>query len=193
MIVLRILAGIVFFMQLPVPLYWFVLHPGMRYWRGHRKAGYIVALACSWLPVTVCLIVFRSALFSGARPSAPSIILGLGMIAFEAWVFTRVRRDLGDARLVGHTELLGGGEIANRGVYARIRHPRYLASFLALVGACLLAATCLMWTIAAIWTVLTFAAILMEEREMRARFGASYEVYARRVPRFLPSFIRARN
>jgi protein-S-isoprenylcysteine O-methyltransferase Ste14 len=31
------------------------------------------------------------------------------------------------------------------------------------------------------------AAIAMEERELRRRFGASYEEYCRRVPRFIPS------
>jgi protein-S-isoprenylcysteine O-methyltransferase Ste14 len=32
------------------------------------------------------------------------------------------------------------------------------------------------------------AAITMEEREMRARFGAEFENYARQVPRFVPAW-----
>lgn len=192
MIVLRIIAGIVFFMQLPVPLYWFVLHPGRKFWRTRRKAAYIVALACSWLPVTVCLILFHARMFSRRTPSLAAMVAGLALIAFEVWIFARVRRDLGDARLVGHAEILGSGEIATRGLYSHIRHPRYAASFLALLGACLLAATRLMWIVLAVWTVLTLTAISLEEREMRARFGPSYHAYARRVPRFLPFPIRPR-
>lgn len=180
-------------MQLPVPLYWFVLHPGMRYWRNHRKAGYIVALMCSWLPVTVCLIVFRSALFRRTVPPWPAMALGFALIAAEVWMFARVRRDLGDKRLVGHAELLGGGEIASHGIYAHVRHPRYAASFLALVGGCMLGGTRTMFVVTAVWLVLTLTAIAMEEREMRSRFGAAYEAYARRVRRFLPIPMRARD
>jgi len=97
-----------------------------------------------------------------------------------------VKRDLGAAKLVGATELSAGGEVISRGIYARIRHPRYLGSFLAILGACLLAGTTALWIVAGAWTVLTRIAIGMEEREMRARFGESYLAYCRRVPRFLP-------
>lgn len=106
-------------------------------------------------------------------------------------MFTRVKADLGGARLVGKTELSGGGEIAQRGIYARIRHPRYTGSLLAICGACLVAGTRVAWILAAIWVVLTRIAIAFEESEMRARFGASYEDYARRVPRFFPRNCRA--
>lgn len=179
-------------MQLPVPLYWFVLHPGMKYWRSHRKAAYMLALACSWLPVTICLFVFHSALFSHTNPSALEILAGLVLIGFEVWMFARVRHDLGDKRLVGHAEILAIGEIESRGVYRFVRHPRYAASFLALIGACLLAASQAMWLAVGMWVVLTLCAIAMEEREMRVRFGAAYDDYARRVPRFLPSLTRQR-
>jgi methanethiol S-methyltransferase len=88
---------------------------------------------------------------------------------------------------VGKTELTGGGEIARHGIYARIRHRRYAGSFLAIVGACLLAGTRATWLTAGVWLVLTPSAISVEERELRTRLGAAYEEYCRRVPRFIPS------
>jgi protein-S-isoprenylcysteine O-methyltransferase Ste14 len=91
---------------------------------------------------------------------------------------------------VGQTELSGGGEVVHRGIYARIRHPRYIGSFLAVVGACCLAGTHAMWIVAAAWLVLTRIAIALEERELHNRFGASYEEYCRRVPRFVPVFAK---
>ncbi|MGH9758363.1 MAG: methyltransferase family protein, partial [Candidatus Acidiferrales bacterium] len=93
--------------------------------------------------------------------------------------------------LVGKTELSWGGEIAEQGIYARIRHPRYTGSLLAICGACLVAGTRVAWILAAAWLLLTGIAIAFEEHEMRARFGASYENYARRVPRFFPRSFRA--
>ena len=180
------LAAAVLFLQLPIPLYWFVVHPQIVFWRRHRTAAYVTGLLCSWLPVTVAMIVYRRELFRTDWPSVGEIALGLGLIIFEGWIFVRVHRDLGGAKLVGATELSGGGEIEQRGVYGRIRHPRYAGSLLAILGACCLAATRSMWTVAGAWLVLTRLAISMEERELRARFGAAYESYCQRVPRFIP-------
>jgi len=180
------LAAIVLFLQLPIPLYWFVVHPQVRFWRRHPKGAYITGLLCSWPPVTVALVVYRHGLFRRDRPPVAAIVAGVGLIIFEGWIFWRVHHDLGTARLVGKTELSGAGEIECGGIYARIRHPRYVGSFLAIIGACLLAGTRAMWVTAAAWLVLTLLAILFEERELRIRFGEAYKDYCTRVPRFLP-------
>ena len=121
-----------------------------------------------------------------------SAVLGFVLLSCEFWIFWRVKRDLGAARFIGQTELSGGGEVARQGIYARIRHPRYVGSLLAILGACFLAGTRLMWAVAAAWTVLTLIAISLEERELRTRFGAAYEDYSRQVPRFLPASTKPR-
>jgi protein-S-isoprenylcysteine O-methyltransferase Ste14 len=180
------LAAIVLFLQLPIPLYWFVLHPLRVSWRRFPRAVYAVGLSCSWLPVTIAIVVLRRKLFADTWPSTIRLATGLALIVFEAWVFWRVHRALGTARLVGKTELEGGGEIERGGIYSRIRHPRYLASFLAILGACLLAGTRVLYLAAAVWLALMAAIIALEEREMRGRFGATYRDYSRKVPRFFP-------
>jgi protein-S-isoprenylcysteine O-methyltransferase Ste14 len=174
------------FLQLPIPLYWFVLHPGKKFWRTRRNAAFIVALLLSWLPVTVVLVIYHRELFRPDWPSPLRFAAGVALILLEVWMFWRVKRELGGARLVGATELAGGGEVAQGGIYATIRHPRYAGSFLAIIGACLLAATRAMWIVAGVWTILTLAAIALEERELRIRFGTAYREYCRRVPRFVP-------
>ena len=184
------IAAIVLFLQLPIPLYWFVMHPQVDYWREHREAAYITGLLLSWLPVTVLLVTFRRTLFRATRPALWEIVAGLSLILFEMWIFWSVKKDLGTLRLVGETELSGGGEIVHSGIYSRIRHPRYIGSFLAIFGACFLAGTRAMWIVAAIWLVLTRIAIMLEERELRNRFGVSYAEYCRRVPRFFPTFAK---
>jgi protein-S-isoprenylcysteine O-methyltransferase Ste14 len=185
------IAAIVLFLQLPIPLYWFVMHPGVGYWRAHQKAGYITGLLLSWLPVTILLLVFHRELFRAARPALWQVSAGFALLIFEIWIFRRVHKDLGTRRLVGQTELSGGGEVVYQGIYARVRHPRYIGSFLAVVGACCLAGTLAMWIVAAAWLVLTRIAIALEERELRNRFGASYQEYCRRVPRFVPVFAKS--
>lgn len=180
------LAALVLFLHLPIPLYWLVVHPWGSFWRSRPKAAYIAGVLCSWLPVTAALVVFRHRLFRSDWPPVASLLTAVGLITFEGWIFWRVHHDLGTARLVGKTELSGSGELEIRGIYARIRHPRYTGSFLAIVGACLLAGTAVMWMIAACWLILMRFAIALEESELRRRFGARYEAYARAVPRFFP-------
>lgn len=181
------IAAIVLFMQLPIPLYWFVLHPAKDFWRMRGNFTYLVALAVSWLPVSILLFVYQRELLRSGWPATWRFVVGLTLIGLEVWMFLRVKRDLGGARLVGATEISGGGQIEQAGIYARIRHPRYAGSFLALIGACLIAGTVATWTIVVIWSILMSLAIGMEERELRARFGNSYQEYCRRVPRFIPS------
>jgi len=185
-ILLRCVAAIVLFLQLPIPLYWFVVHPQVNFWRQHHKAAYIMGLLLSWPPVTVAMIVWRRSLFRNEIPPTSQIIAGLALVVIEGWMFWRVKRDLGGARLVGKTELSGSGEVARSGIYARIRHPRYVGSFLAIIGACLLVGTRNLWIVAGIWVVLTLIAISFEERELRTRFGTAYQDYCAQVPRFFP-------
>jgi protein-S-isoprenylcysteine O-methyltransferase Ste14 len=177
-------------MQLPIPLYWFVVHPQVNFWRQHHKAAYITGLLFSWPPVTAAMILYRHDLFRDQEPPFWRIVAGLALIIFEGWLFRRVKRDLGGARLVGKTELSGSGEVARDGIYARIRHPRYVGSFLAILGACILAGTRDLWIVAGVWSILTLVAIALEERELRARFGATYQDYCARVPRFFPFFTK---
>lgn len=186
MSVLGWLAALVLIVQLPIPLYWFVMHPQIRFWRRHRGAGYAVAFLSAWAPVAWFLIFYRRELFLAVWPPMWRVLGGFALLLCETWIFWRVKGDLGAARLIGHTELSGGGELARHGIYGYVRHPRYVGSFVAIVGVCCLAGARLMWLLAGVWCALTLLAILMEERELRARFGAVYIDYCRRVPRFLP-------
>lgn len=179
-------AAIIFFLQLPNPIFWLVVHPQIGYWRGRARAAYSTALVISWGLVTVALVLFRHVLFIHVRPGDLRIGFGLLLIAGDIWLFERARQDLGTSRLIGKPELSGGGEVVDTGIYSRLRNPRYLGTVASVLGACLLAATPLMWGIAAAWLVLVLLVIGFEERELKARLGAPYTDYCRRVPRFIP-------
>jgi protein-S-isoprenylcysteine O-methyltransferase Ste14 len=183
-----IIAAVVLFLQLPVPMYWFIVHPNAQAWRRHKRTALISAALVAWGSGAIFLFFMRH-YFYAPTTSPARAITGCTLIVAELYLFLRASSDLGYERLTGETELSGGGEIMDAGIYAHIRNPRYTGSFLAILGACLIAGARCMWLTGAIWAALMLAAILLEEREMRGRFGAAYIDYCRRVPRFLPRFL----
>jgi protein-S-isoprenylcysteine O-methyltransferase Ste14 len=186
MFFLRALAALVLFAELPVPIYWLILHPGHLFWRTRIRTAFWTAGLTAWTLGGILIFYFRAQLFALARPPAWMIVAGLALIAIEPLALRRVERELGGMRLVGHAELTGGGALETRGLYARMRHPRYSAMFCAVLGACLIAGTRILWIVAAAWWLVERAVIALEERELLARFGEPYAAYCRRVPAFLP-------
>jgi protein-S-isoprenylcysteine O-methyltransferase Ste14 len=179
-------AGFVLFFELPIPIYWLILHPFNSFWRTRVRAAFWFAGLGAWISGAVILWNFRHVLLSVARPAWISIIAGFALIAVEGYLFVRVEKELGAMRLVGHAELTGTGEMFSGGLYSRVRHPRYTGMFCAVLGAALLSASPLLWIVVAIWLPFALLAIRLEERELAARFGLAYEDYRRRVPGFLP-------
>jgi len=171
---------------LPIPLFWLMVHPLVGFWRRHIGVAYLVAVLSAWGGVAVFVYLFHERLFLSERAPAWAKAVGLALIAADLYVLYRVERELGTTRLVGHAELKGGGELLTKGVYARVRHPRYSGMMFSVLGACLIAGTLLLWEIVAVWWLLALAAIRLEEKELHARFGAAYAAYSKRVPRFLP-------
>jgi len=186
------LAGAVLFLQWPIPIFWLILHSLIGFWRRRRRAAYWVAGLTAWGGIAALLAALRGHLFAGVGAPLWAVIAGLVLLATEVAILLRVERELGFGRMVGRTELAGGGELHTQGLYARVRHPRYAGMMLAVLGACLLAGTLLMWVLSAAWLSLALLAILLEERELRARFGAAYDDYARRVPALFPVRLRLR-
>lgn len=189
--ILRFLAAFVLWFELPVPFYWFILHPYSAYWRRRQRTAFTTAIMV-W-PITFLLLVFfYPNLFSKYPPRIWAAILGVLLICLEAWLFVRVKRDLGGARLIGKTELEGGGEMQVAGIYRYVRHPRYAGMLGAVIGAGLLAGTRMLWIVIGTWIVLALIAIRMEEKELERRFGSAYVAYSREVPRFFPIRFRAK-
>ena len=77
--------------------------------------------------------------------------------------------------------------LATTGPYARIRHPQYVAFVLILVGFLLQWPTLLTLVMFPILLIMYARLAMTEDADMRRRFGAEFEAYAARTPRFLPS------
>ena len=83
--------------------------------------------------------------------------------------------------------------LAKSGPYARIRHPQYVAFVLILLGFLLQWPTLLTLLMFPILLFMYGRLAITEEAEMRKRFGAQFDAYAARTPRFLPSFAKAKS
>lgn len=77
--------------------------------------------------------------------------------------------------------------LATAGPYARIRHPQYVAFVMILLGFLLQWPTLLTLAMFPILVAMYARLAVTEEAEMRRSFGAAFEVYAARTPRFVPA------
>jgi len=184
--IFRYAALLVFFLDLPVPFYWFILHPLTDYWKQHIRQAFWIAGLGSWTASILFAIVFRHRLLSSGAPSVPAVLLGVALIASDFTLLYYSGKHLGTRKLVGHAELTGKTELTANGIYKYLRHPRYTGMIAAVTGACLLAGTAWAWTVGAIWLICVLTSIFLEEREMHHRFGSAYDAYCHAVPRFFP-------
>lgn len=78
--------------------------------------------------------------------------------------------------------------LAVDGPYAYVRHPQYMGFVLVLLGFLVQWPTILILAMFPVLVVMYVRLARTEEREVRAQFGAEYDVYAARVPAFFPAW-----
>lgn len=83
--------------------------------------------------------------------------------------------------------------LVDRGVYAIVRHPQYLAGILLGIGLSLIVQHWLVAVLGAVVAIISYAGTFGEEKESKQKFGVAYEDYMRRVPRinFISGIIKA--
>ncbi len=180
------IAGFVLWANLPVPVFWLVLHTRVEFWRRHMRAGYAAAIVAGWGSATAVAWPYGRQLLNSQAVPQPVRWAGVLLILFDGWVIAHVERQMGVHRLIGKAELAGAGEMKRDGLYARVRHPRYAAMMVSTLGACLMAARPALWCGATVWAAVVLLMIRVEERELLARFGPDYAEYRRRVPALVP-------
>jgi len=102
------------------------------------------------------------------------------------------RRRLNGRVLSGIPELSSrdAGALVTRGIYAWVRDPRYLEILMFMLAYTAFANFVGTWVLYALCFPALHGVVLLEERELRQRFGAAYEEYCRQVPRYLPRLRR---
>ncbi len=185
-----VLALLVVVATPPAILLWYAIHPFARFWRRFGAAGTYAILG---LPMLVLLgALFRSRdrlLIVDYGTRWPFVGLAVACLAAAVTIALNRRRLLTFGVLAGLPELSpdkNPQKLLQEGIYARIRHPRYVELMLWLAGYSLIANylaayVVTLLSIPGIWLV-----VVLEERELRERFGEAWVEYSRRVPRFVP-------
>lgn len=162
------------------------MRPATETERRHRAA---LGTALFTLVVPGSVVVLVPYLLSGWRLAAGWLPRALGALlvlaalpVFASFLVRFVRDGIGTPAPIRPTERLVVG-----GPFARVRNPGYLAVVAMVGGQALLFGS---WGVAA-WALLLalgfhLFVVLYEEPALRRQFGADYEAYCRRVPRWRP-------
>jgi protein-S-isoprenylcysteine O-methyltransferase Ste14 len=187
----RYALAVVFLVSVPgAVLFWFAIHPFAAFWRRVGVGPAYVAGFGVIIGAGVAAFALRRPLlaadFGWNRGTA---LAGLLLLTFSAVIRHRWRKQLTISMLFGLPELAPGRfppTLLSEGIYARVRHPRYLEFSLAAVGWALVCNYPAVYAAAGITIACIALLIPIEERELVARLGAAYEDYRRRVPAVVP-------
>ena len=179
----------------PVLVFWLLVHPLIGFWRTVGPGLTYMATLAVLAGVGVALYAFRGAILAteyGA--SGPLIALSAVAMGLSVAIEVACRRKLDAATLVGVPELAAGGRpgrLLQDGVYARVRHPRYVSGAFGVIALALFTNYLAVYIIAAVYFPVIHLVTMLEENELADRFGEEYRRYARRVPRFIPRLRRS--
>ncbi len=184
------LAVLVVVMFLPAFSFWFLIHPFVARWR-ELGAAWAYAVGFGTMAMEIwALYSLRGALVGpdlGAHPVP--LVLALAPLGLGSGIGIGVRLRLPMDTQLGLPELSPerhGTELITDGIYARLRHPRYVSATLVLAAFSLIANHLGSYLVLCLFVMLIHAVVLLEERELRQRFGVEYDVYSNRVPRYVP-------
>ena len=178
-----------------IPLFWFIFHPAIRTWRRIGRRAFWVALPV-WSACAVSFILARHWLFA-RRLERDVLTWAAGGLLFvvAGWLEVKTRRALGWRRLVGLAEVNPTDRacgVVSGGIYARLRHPRYLLYILMLLSTALLSGAVAIFSLAILNVLMYQILARLEERALLDQYGHEYESYQRSVPRFVPRLGRSR-
>lgn len=173
---------------------WFLIHPFADRWRR-------VGPAITYLVVTPILIAIGAGIYHVREPllrthfgvKAPLMVISTLLLMVGVYIGMLRMRHLTPSLLLGIPELSHegkAGKLLTEGIYGLVRHPRYLEIGFVLAAIALFVNYLAVYLLLLAYVPVIYLVVLLEERELKARFGDAYETYCRRVPRFVPRLRR---
>ena len=181
----------------PAIAFWLWIHPLAHVWRrlGPRVTYWLGLVGMAL--VGGAIFWYRDSLLRVDYGfSKPLAVLAIPFALASLGLEVMCRRHLGLAILVGLPEVSPDTHpprLLTKGIYARVRHPRYLGFILALIAMALFANHLSLYLLLFTGLPAIYLLVVVEERELRQRFGAAYEDYCRQVPRLVPRRISRRS
>lgn len=185
----RYIVGVLLVTFVPPGMaWWFIVHPFIDFWRrvGALSTLFIVT-AVALAGVAMLMPVRERMLMDDLGTHPLLVVLGVLLMGSAAWLAILRKRHLTIRILAGVPELANeDATLLEEGVYEMVRHPRYVEVAIGIWAYAIFANYLGAYVIAAATMPILHLIVLMEERELRARFGRRYEEYMERVPRYLP-------
>lgn len=172
----------------PAFAWWLIIHPLAPRLRRLGARPTLLAMAVLYFLMAVGLFSVRNVLVGRDLGWDPGLFaVGVVLYAISLRVELRTRRHLKFRTLAGVPELAGESDLLlQEGIYADIRHPRYLAVLVGLMSYALMVNYTGLYFVALAALPAIALIVALEERELTDRFGDAYVEYKRRVPAFLP-------
>ena len=174
----------------PALAFWLALHPAVPLWRrlGHPLAYSVLTLVM----VAIGALGYRmSGVLIGRDLGFVPVLIAPALVSYAIalFIYAQRRRHLTSRILTGVPELAAGGRagrLLTEGIYSRLRHPRYLELALGTFSLTLFVNHVGIYGLLVAFLAGLHAVVLLEERELRERFGEEYAAYEAKVPRFIP-------
>ena len=187
----RRVIGVMMVISLPPAiLYWFIVHPFIGFWRRAGLWATYIFLTVFYIGSAAGLFLIRDTLLGrDLGTSLPLALVALPLFVTAILISRKRKKYLTFRHLAGVPEIAPekhGTGLLREGIYSRIRHPRYVEFSLGLVAYALFANFEGLYWMTAATLVLLYIIVILEERELRERFGQEYVDYSARVPRFIP-------
>ena len=128
------------------------------------------------IPTLLLFVLFIFSIFLPLRLHTPWLYIGIliyliGIAMFLSSIITAVKKPL--------------GLVFSQGMYRYSRHPLYLSFLLVFIGISVAAASWLFLLLSLGWMAFPLSQVSVEERGCLETFGADYQEYMQRTPKWL--------
>ncbi|MFQ5928018.1 MAG: methyltransferase family protein, partial [Terriglobia bacterium] len=176
----------------PALIFWFVIHPFIAFWRKLGATLTYTILISFMLVSAAGLFLIRDALLAVHYPTN-YFLLALAVVLYgtACVIYFQRKKHLTFRILTGLPELDSKKhepKLLTQGIFARTRNPRYLEVLLGLLSLAFVTNYLALYLLFLLSLIAIYFIVLLEEKELRVRFGKEFEDYCQRVPRFIPKF-----